>query len=122
MKWNNNTLVFYVYHKGNQQLKYLNKESCHRTTTVKAIPVGVFIPLGRLTFITPHNCNSPTTDLCAEHKKALKQANLLPKKIPTLGELYPTEQNMKLKWRGRTINGNFSLLLDMQDFGKQTSP
>eukprot|EP00957_Ditylum_brightwellii_P040488 3064155-Ditylum_brightwellii.AAC.1 len=78
---NSKMLEFSVYPKENQQLKYLNKESCHRTTAFKAIPTGVFTRLGQLTSIIPQNCNSPIAELYQQNKKALEQANLPPRRF-----------------------------------------
>eukprot|EP00957_Ditylum_brightwellii_P115290 8791393-Ditylum_brightwellii.AAC.1 len=34
-----------VYNKKNQDIKYVNRESCHRVSVFKAIPEGVFTRL-----------------------------------------------------------------------------
>eukprot|EP00957_Ditylum_brightwellii_P112525 8578278-Ditylum_brightwellii.AAC.2 len=44
--WDKQELWFAVYNKENQCIKYVNKESCHRTSVFKAIPEWVFMHLG----------------------------------------------------------------------------
>eukprot|EP00957_Ditylum_brightwellii_P008439 639375-Ditylum_brightwellii.AAC.1 len=96
-----NDLSFSVYHKKNQAIKYINRESCHQTAVFKAIPAGVFTRMGRLTSITNENKNMTITSLYLTHADDLKKVNLLPKRIPTIRELYEQElkrkENQKLK-------------------------
>eukprot|EP00957_Ditylum_brightwellii_P000679 53447-Ditylum_brightwellii.AAC.1 len=90
-----NDLSFSVYHKKNQTIKYVNRESCHQTAVFKAIPAGVFTHMGRLTSITNENKNKPIITFYPTHAATLQKANLLPKKIPTIRELYAQELNQK---------------------------
>eukprot|EP00957_Ditylum_brightwellii_P117881 8991981-Ditylum_brightwellii.AAC.1 len=46
MSWKTDNLHFSVYSKENQTIKYVNKESCHRTSVFKAVPAGVFTRIG----------------------------------------------------------------------------
>eukprot|EP00957_Ditylum_brightwellii_P057069 4325039-Ditylum_brightwellii.AAC.1 len=80
-----------VYHKKNQTIKYVNRESCHRTAVFKAIPAGVFTHMGQLTSMTEENKNVPITYLYPTHADALRKANILPKKIPMVHKLYKQE-------------------------------
>eukprot|EP00957_Ditylum_brightwellii_P081050 6164523-Ditylum_brightwellii.AAC.1 len=91
LQWEDNNLSFAVYHKKNQTIKYVNRESCHRTAVFKAVPTGVFIRMGRLTSMTEKNKNAPITSLCPMHADALKKVNILPKKIPMVHKLYKQE-------------------------------
>eukprot|EP00957_Ditylum_brightwellii_P168531 12828489-Ditylum_brightwellii.AAC.1 len=49
MYWTDSNIRFVVYNKENQQIKYVNRESCHRATMFKIILEGVFTRLGQLT-------------------------------------------------------------------------
>ena len=42
LSWRHDNLHFSVYNKENQTIKYVNKESCHRTLVFKAVPAGLF--------------------------------------------------------------------------------
>ena len=64
---------FSVYHKKNQTIKYINRESCHRAAVFKAIPAGVFTHMGRLTSITDKNKDMPIPALFPTHAAALKK-------------------------------------------------
>ena len=55
LSWQHDNLHFSVYNKENQTIKYVNKESCHRTLVFKAVPAGVFTRIGQL---TSQNINS----------------------------------------------------------------
>eukprot|EP00957_Ditylum_brightwellii_P158441 12059390-Ditylum_brightwellii.AAC.1 len=91
--WKNNNLQFLVYSKENQTIKYVNKESYHRTSVFKLVPAGVFSWIGQLTLLTQENKNMPVTDLYPLHAAALNTAKLLTKKIPTVNELYQQEDD-----------------------------
>eukprot|EP00957_Ditylum_brightwellii_P179032 13637317-Ditylum_brightwellii.AAC.1 len=67
----------------------------------KAIPAGVFIPMGRLTLITNENKGMSITSLYPTHADALWKANLLYKKIPTIHELYAQELEQKEKQKSK---------------------
>eukprot|EP00957_Ditylum_brightwellii_P163977 12484836-Ditylum_brightwellii.AAC.1 len=101
LSWKKDDLSFSVYHKENQTIKYVNRESCHQTVVFKSIPAGVFTRMGRLTSIPEENKDVPIMSLCTTHANALKKANPLPKKIPMVRELYDQEltrkQQQKLK-------------------------
>eukprot|EP00957_Ditylum_brightwellii_P207937 15355193-Ditylum_brightwellii.AAC.1 len=93
MYWDNKDLWFVVYNKENQRIKYVHRESCYHASVFKAIPEGVFMRLGRLTSKTRENENVPITELCLDHREALRVAKILPKKkkIPTVKKLYKME-------------------------------
>eukprot|EP00957_Ditylum_brightwellii_P123735 9433196-Ditylum_brightwellii.AAC.1 len=97
LSWKKDSLSFSVYHKKNQVIKYINCESCHQTSVFKAIPVGVFTCMGRLTSITEENKDVPITSFYPTHANALKKENLLPKRIPIVKELYDQELARKEK-------------------------
>ena len=80
-------LVFGVYLKPNQQLKYLNDGSSHTPGCLKAIPNGVFHRLAKLTTISPDNENKKLGEIYPKHFEAMEHANLLEDvQIPTLKE------------------------------------
>eukprot|EP00957_Ditylum_brightwellii_P172993 13170561-Ditylum_brightwellii.AAC.1 len=97
LSWKKDDLSFFVYHKKNQTTKYVNREKCHQTAVFKAIPAGVFTCMGQLTSITEENRNVPIMSIYPTHANALKKANLLPKRIPTVQELYDQELARKEK-------------------------
>eukprot|EP00957_Ditylum_brightwellii_P170425 12973022-Ditylum_brightwellii.AAC.1 len=47
--------------------------------------------MGRLTSMTEKNKNAPIASLYPTHADALKKANILPKKIPTVHKLHKQE-------------------------------
>eukprot|EP00957_Ditylum_brightwellii_P182163 13878894-Ditylum_brightwellii.AAC.1 len=49
MKWENEKLLFRVYRKEDQQLKYVDQQSTHRPSTFKSIATGVYTRLSHLT-------------------------------------------------------------------------
>eukprot|EP00957_Ditylum_brightwellii_P082248 6254074-Ditylum_brightwellii.AAC.1 len=53
--------------------------------------------MGRLTSITNKNKDTLITTLYPTHAAALRKANLLPKRIPTIRELYEEELQWKEK-------------------------
>ena len=68
ISWNcRGELRFKVYTKPNQQLKYLNKGSCHTHHCFTAIPRGVFGRLARLTSKTRRNLKTPINELYPDH-------------------------------------------------------
>jgi len=70
--WNmNRNLRFKVFMKENQKLKYLNSGSCHTTSCFKAIPMGVFGRLSKLTLTLRKNMNSRIDCLYDDHAKVL---------------------------------------------------
>eukprot|EP00957_Ditylum_brightwellii_P156211 11890009-Ditylum_brightwellii.AAC.1 len=92
--WAKNDLHFALYNKKNQQIKYVNKESCHRASVFKAILVGVFTRLGQLTSKTDESENMLISELYPDHTEVLQNANILlkQKKIPIMKKLYKMEQ------------------------------
>ena len=79
-------LSFGVHLKPNQQLKYLNEGSAHTQACFKAITTGVYKRLASLTTVTNENKNSTLEQLYPKHFEALKKANLITSKVPTLEE------------------------------------
>eukprot|EP00957_Ditylum_brightwellii_P120209 9172657-Ditylum_brightwellii.AAC.1 len=93
--WKDEELYFSVYSKKNQMIKYVNKESCHCNLVFKAVPVGLFTCLRSLTSLTESNHHSPSLDLYPLHAAALRKANLLPKNIPAIRDLYQQEDDRR---------------------------
>eukprot|EP00957_Ditylum_brightwellii_P043680 3311237-Ditylum_brightwellii.AAC.1 len=48
IKWENAKLLFCVYRKEDQQLKYVYQQSTHRPSTFKSIATGVYTQLSSL--------------------------------------------------------------------------
>ena len=80
-------LAFQVHLKPNQQLKYLNKGSCHPSSCLRAIPHGVLHRLAKLTTMTDDNRNTSMADLYPHHYEAMRQAKLPLDEPPTLEEM-----------------------------------
>ena len=87
MHWNENLLIFGVFTKKNQQIKYLNKGSSHTNATFKAIPQDVFKRLAKLTSITESNCDKNLEEIYPKRIGILRKANLCEKNIPSLKKL-----------------------------------
>ena len=79
-------IAFGVYMKPNQDLKYLNKASLHTPGCFKAIITGVSKHLTKLTMVNEQNGNLPFDQIYPKHFEALKQADLVSSRIPTLRE------------------------------------
>eukprot|EP00957_Ditylum_brightwellii_P152658 11620264-Ditylum_brightwellii.AAC.1 len=88
MSWKDEELYFSVYSKKKQTIKYVSKENCHYSLVFTAVPADVFTRLGRLILLTESNQHSPIKDHYPLHVAALRKANLLPKNIPTMRDLY----------------------------------
>jgi GIY-YIG catalytic domain len=88
MFWSTNkSLNFRVHLKPNQLLKYLNNGSAHTRACLRAIPTGVCGRLAKLTTIDEMNGDKPLEEIYPQHFKALRNANLLSNKSPTLKEM-----------------------------------
>jgi hypothetical protein len=70
--------------KPNQQVKYLNKGSAHTNACFKAIPAGVYHRLTKLTSVDERNANKSLVELYPDHFKALRKADPIVDKVPTL--------------------------------------
>ena len=91
MGWTpSNFLNFSVYRKENQVLKYLEKGSCHTSSTFKAIPIGVFKHLAKLTSKTVETRPLSIQQVYPDHAAALLKANLISKEkeFPTFDQLW----------------------------------
>ena len=98
MYWNaNNKLRFKVHLKENQQLKYLNKGSCHTAMCFAAIPNGVFKRLYKLTSSSNKMLNSRVDEIYPEHTNALKIADLIPKEFPKMNKIKKMTEDSKTK-------------------------
>eukprot|EP00957_Ditylum_brightwellii_P079463 6042908-Ditylum_brightwellii.AAC.1 len=86
MKWESNRLLFRVYRKEDQQLKYVDQQSTHRPTTFKSITTGVYARLSRLTSYSESMAEMPIDKLYPDHAAALKSANLVEDNFPKFGE------------------------------------
>lgn len=64
-------MVFEVFIKPNERLKYLNRESIHKPTVFHAIPKGVFHRLASLTTFNDLNVNARVDKKYLIHSKAL---------------------------------------------------
>jgi hypothetical protein len=80
-------LIFGVYLKPGQQLKYLNSDSSHTPHCFKAITKGVFAHLASLTSLTNDSRYKTIKELYPQHHKALELAGLVPKYVQTLQEV-----------------------------------
>eukprot|EP00957_Ditylum_brightwellii_P025037 1894633-Ditylum_brightwellii.AAC.1 len=76
MEWKDDILTFSIYAKPNHTIT-----SCHCPAVFKAIPVGVFTRLGRLTSIIMENIKPPITKLYPAHTSALQNDGMLPNKF-----------------------------------------
>ena len=102
--WKKSELQFRIHKKPNQQLKYLNKGSCHTKATFRAIPGGVFGRFGKLTSQTEET-NSMTVDkIYPEQCKALQHAGLAPKSFPTLAEVVDANKQAEEKKKEKKPN------------------
>ena len=97
MFWNEEDLNFRVHLKENQELKYLNEGSAHPKACFKSIPTGLEIRQTRLTTITESNGDIPLDITYGEHAKALKKANIAPKKFSTPNEVLKRIKDNKKK-------------------------
>eukprot|EP00957_Ditylum_brightwellii_P021271 1604807-Ditylum_brightwellii.AAC.1 len=66
-----------------------------RELSLKAVPAGVFTRCGRLTLLTQENKNTPIMNLYPLHAESLNKAKLLPKKIPSVNDLYQQEEDRR---------------------------
>eukprot|EP00957_Ditylum_brightwellii_P102855 7837519-Ditylum_brightwellii.AAC.1 len=97
--WEKQELCLAVYNKENQCIKYMNKESCHCASVIKAIPEGVFACLCGLTSRTKENKKVHITELYPDHREALRVAKILQKKQDTNCE-------GTLQYGGKTVYAN----------------
>ena len=79
--------------KENQVLKYLNKGSQHTKSCFRAIPLGVFKRLSKLTTITNANRHKTINEIYPDHAAALRTAGLVID-FPTLNELSKEEESI----------------------------
>ena len=80
-------LRFRVHLKPNQTLKYLNQESTHTKSCIRAVRQGVFNRLVKLTSTTRSTLSSRMNTLYPDHCRALAVAGLLPDEVPTMNEV-----------------------------------
>ena len=88
-------LQFRVHLKPNQELKYLNRGSTHTEPCFKAISSGVFQRLVKLTTVTPKNENKTIDEMYPKHTEALRRAELIEDKTPTMREILDKEEERK---------------------------
>eukprot|EP00957_Ditylum_brightwellii_P181989 13864645-Ditylum_brightwellii.AAC.1 len=87
---------FLVFWKPNQALKYVDKNSTHRSTTFKSILNGVFTRLARLTSKIAANQEARIDDIYPDHAEALFTADLVPPTdFPTFKELWNDDKKRK---------------------------
>eukprot|EP00957_Ditylum_brightwellii_P024906 1883383-Ditylum_brightwellii.AAC.1 len=87
MKWESNKLLFQVYRKEDQQLKYVDQQSTHKPTTFKYTTTGVYTRLSRLTSYSDSTAKKLIDELYPDHAAALKVADLVKDKVPKFGEI-----------------------------------
>eukprot|EP00957_Ditylum_brightwellii_P197449 15043956-Ditylum_brightwellii.AAC.1 len=76
MKWESNKLLFQMYSKEDQQLKYVDQQSTHRPTTFKSIMTGVYTRLSRLTSYLDSTTEKSIDELYTDNAAALKAADI----------------------------------------------
>eukprot|EP00957_Ditylum_brightwellii_P148673 11319180-Ditylum_brightwellii.AAC.1 len=91
MRWKSGELLFQVYHKKNQQLKYVEHLSTHRQSTFKSITTGALMQLGRLTSRTTDLEPVKLNPIYPDHAKALTIADVAPEEFPTFREIWKKE-------------------------------
>ena len=88
MIWNKQERIkFRVYSKPNQLIKYDNNGSCHTKHCLKAIPWGLMGRMAKLTSKTETNKGKKLNLLYPAHAEALRKAELVANKFPTLEEM-----------------------------------
>ena len=80
-------LNFQIHMKPNQKLKYLNSDSTHLPSTLRAIPAGVLDRLSKLTSKSKKLENVRIDKVYPKHAAALKIAGIAPDIFPTFSEL-----------------------------------
>ena len=81
--WNpKGKLRFKAHMKPNQQLKYLNRGSCHTTKCFQEIPNGVFKRLSKLTSTIKQILESILNIMYPHHAEARRKADLAPDPSP----------------------------------------
>ena len=114
MKWESNRLLFQVYRKEDQQLKYMDQQSTHRPTTFKSIATGVYTRLSRLTSYSDSTAKMPIDKLYPDHAAALKSANLLDDNFPKFGEVWADLANNvameKKRWKWKNNQSVFFVM------------
>eukprot|EP00957_Ditylum_brightwellii_P184445 14048642-Ditylum_brightwellii.AAC.1 len=89
---------FSVFQKPNQALKYVDKNSMHRTTTFKSIANGVFTLLARLTSKITAIQNARIDDIYPDHAEALFTVDLAPPMdFPTFNKPWQDDEKQKNK-------------------------
>jgi hypothetical protein len=108
LKWaDDNSLKFQVHLKPNQQLKYLNKGSAHTNACFRAIPAGVYNSLTKLTSMDNANADKNLEEIYPDHFKALRNANLISDRVPTLREeMSKLEEKKKISKSKANEDGN----------------
>ena len=88
----NRKMMFGVYRKEKQMLKYLNTSSCHTHSTFKAIPAGISKRLSRLTLMEDEIARKIVDELYPDHVKSPWTSKLIPKVFLTFGELWEDDK------------------------------
>eukprot|EP00957_Ditylum_brightwellii_P126575 9646930-Ditylum_brightwellii.AAC.1 len=88
MKWESNKLLFQVYKKEDQQLKYVDQQSTHRPTIFKSIVTGVYTRLSRHTSYSDSMAEKLIDELYPDHAAALKAADLVKDKFLKFREIW----------------------------------
>ena len=88
-------LQFDVFSKKGHQLKYFGKESIHAPSTLRAIPLGIFSHLAKLTSGKTSVHSEVVHKIYPDHANALRKAGLAPPNFPIMGYLW-SKQDEKL--------------------------
>eukprot|EP00957_Ditylum_brightwellii_P192542 14659667-Ditylum_brightwellii.AAC.1 len=103
MKWQQSELLFQVYNKEGQQLKYVDKQSTHRPSTFRSITSRVFKRISQLTSKSESMKWVRIDKVFPGHAEALSKAGLGEQQFPTFGEVWSKEELVesrakKKKW------------------------
>eukprot|EP00957_Ditylum_brightwellii_P136367 10400218-Ditylum_brightwellii.AAC.1 len=88
VKWENEKLLFPVYRKEYQQLKYIDQQSTHRPSTFKSIATGVYTRLSWLKSYSDSTANKSIDKLYPNLAEASNTVNLVNGRFPKFGEIW----------------------------------
>eukprot|EP00957_Ditylum_brightwellii_P142696 10872519-Ditylum_brightwellii.AAC.1 len=93
MKWENKKLLFQVFRKEDQQLKYVDGQNTHRPLTFKSIAAGVYTQFSCLTSYSDSTVSKSIDKLYPDHAAVLNTAHLVNGKFPNFGEIWKNQVN-----------------------------
>eukprot|EP00957_Ditylum_brightwellii_P162278 12356116-Ditylum_brightwellii.AAC.1 len=91
MKWWQGKLLFPIYKKEGQQLKYVDRQSTHRPSTFWSITNRVLKRLSQLTSRSEDLKEVGINKVYPGHAGALSKAGLAEQHFPTFGEVWSRE-------------------------------